>query len=387
VQQTVISADSHLDLGWLPADTFTSRMDPSWGDRIPHVVETPDGQRWISGDVDLAGVGGVGSTGRPYLPGRSKRADRMAGSGLYDEGSRRPGDPEGRLADQDRDGVMAEVIYGLHSVAPRVGDPELTSALCLAFNDFLAEFCSAAPDRLVGLGCLPIHDPTAAAAELLRCAALGYRGVVLDIKNADVPIHDEAWDPLWAAATDCMIPVSFHLGARRPAGATSALAGRTPAVGKQLRDAALGMALLQYLGAADYFAVLFGGALDRFPTLQVVLAESGIGWIPHLLERLDYVVDNDFGALGLELRPSAYWHRQMYATFSKDEVGLRLIDELGESRIMFASDYPHPDGIFPDSLDHLERQTQGLAAKSREGVAWRNAADLYGITIATRPDR
>jgi predicted TIM-barrel fold metal-dependent hydrolase len=376
--QWLISADSHIDLGWLPEDAFSRRMDRRWGDAIPHVEEIDGIRRWVSGSVVLAGVGGVGSSGRPYQPRRSKRADRMAATGLYEAGHNRPGDPLERLEDQDRDGVFAEVLYGLHSLAPRLDDADLASAIAVAFNDHLAEFCSVAPDRLIGLACLPIDAPANAARELARCAGKGLRGAVIDIKNSSVPIHSEDWDVLWAAASETGLPVSFHLGGRGGNRAFAAV-GSAPDGGGARRDAALAMSLIQYQGAADYFGIVLGGALDRFPDLQIVLAESGIGWIPHMLERLDYVVDNDYGDLRLGLRPSEYWHRQMYATFSQDQIGIDLVAELDPSSVMFASDYPHPDGVFPDSRTCFAAQVGRLSTDATERIGWQNAAQLYRV--------
>jgi uncharacterized protein len=377
--EAMISADSHLDVGWLPPDTFTSRMSSTWGDATPHVVNTEEGPRWVSGDIDLSGTAGVGSVGRPYTEGRWKRADRMAQTGLYSDGLNRPGNPEYRVLDQDRDGTIAEVIYGLFSIPSRLNDRRLADDVCRAFNDFLVEFCAYAPDRYIGLACLPVGDPRSAADELVRCADLGFRGVVLDIKNGSDSMYDEAWDPVWDVATRTEIPVAFHLGSRFTPGASSL--GTTKRLeGKRLRDAALGMSMLQYLGAADYFSIIFGGALDRFPALRIVLAESGIGWIPSMLERLDYEIDNEFLGLNLQLKPSEYWQRQMFATFSKDEVGLALLDVLGEDRVMFASDYPHPDGIWPDSQSYITTQMGKLSKETRRKILLENAAKLYHLS-------
>jgi predicted TIM-barrel fold metal-dependent hydrolase len=302
----------------------------------------------------------------------------MAATGLYDDGLNRPTNPQLRCLDQDQDGVAAEVIYGIFNMGAKLNDPVLAAAVYVAFNDFFAEFCSYAPERYIGLGCLPVHDAGAAAAELNRCVGLGFRGVVMDIKNGCAPLYHEAWDPVWGAASDSHIPVSFHLGGKSST-APSALGTMRAMEGDALREAALGMSMLQFTGAADYFGLIFGGALDRFPTLDIVLAESGIGWIPSMLERLDYEIDNEFEGLGLELKPSEYWQRQMFATFSNDEAGLSLLGRLGEDRVMFASDYPHPDGIWPDSRRYIEEGTRFLSAAARQKVTWQNAARLYKV--------
>src|ERR1019366_9001221 len=106
-------ADSHIDIGWLPPDTFVSRVPAAWRDRAPK-IETTDGvEQWVADGTMLSGVQAVGSRGRPYSRGRWQRADHMADTGLFTDGLCRPANPEARLLDQDRDGVAAEVLYGL----------------------------------------------------------------------------------------------------------------------------------------------------------------------------------------------------------------------------------------------------------------------------------
>jgi predicted TIM-barrel fold metal-dependent hydrolase len=377
-----ISADSHLDLGWLPADTFTSRVPKPFRDRVPRVVESEDGPFWEVEGTRLSGVAGVGSRGRPYSPGRWARADRMAETGLYDDPSLRPGNPLERWRDQERDGIDAEVIYGLFGIGPSIQDPDLRSLVYRTFNDFLIEFCAHMPDRYLGLACLPIEGPDAAATELHRAADAGLRGAVMDILSAALPIHDRSWDPVWSAAQERDMPVSFHLGSGRPSSSitkATVLGSMQPLSGGLLAEAATKMAALPLGvgGAADYFGIVMGGALDRFPNLKIVLGESGIGWIPMLLERMDWVYENEFRALDLELRPSEYWHRQMFATFQKDAAGIKLIDALGPGHVMFASDYPHPDGIFPDSRSIAAVDFAGLSVADRDMIEGENAAALY----------
>src|SRR5678815_731759 len=112
IDPPIISADSHIDIGWLPADTFTSRVPAAWRDRAPRIVTTDTGeQQWVAGATMLSGVQAVGSRGRPYSPGRWQRADKMADTGLFTDGQCRPANPDARLLDQDRDGVAAEVLY------------------------------------------------------------------------------------------------------------------------------------------------------------------------------------------------------------------------------------------------------------------------------------
>jgi predicted TIM-barrel fold metal-dependent hydrolase len=144
-------------------------------------------------------------------------------------------------------------------------------------------------------------------------------------------------------------------------------------------QAAVAMSLLQFEGSADYFGIIFGGALDRFPDLTVVLGESGVGWIPALLERMDWQYDNEFRHLGLQLKPSEYWHRQMAATFQLDRVGMQLLDFLGEDNVMYASDYPHPDGTWPDTRTFVDDQLRHLPDATKRKLLHGNVARIYNL--------
>jgi uncharacterized protein len=380
--EPMISADSHVDLGWMPADTFTSRVPSRWRDRAPVIVSTGDGDRWVADDIALSGVAAVGSAGRPYTPGRWQRADRFAETGLFSDGLRRPANPDERWRDQDRDGMHAEVLYGLFGITSRISDTELAAVVDRAFNDWLVEFCAHCPDRYIGLAVLPVHDADAAAAELARTVPLGLRGGILDVKNGFRPVWHRDWDPLWRVAQDLDVPISFHASKRVGPTPSDLGALMQAAAGDDLVVGATMMSLLQFEGSAEYLSIVFGGALDRFPDLKIVLGESGVGWIPSMLERMDFQYDNEFRALGLELKPSEYWHRQMYATFQWDGVGMHLLDFLGEDHVMYASDYPHPDGTWPDSPRVIARHMAHLDASTRAKVVGGNAARLYKIATA-----
>src|SRR5579885_2831112 len=177
-----ISADCHIDLIWLPPDLFTSNARKDLKDRMPYVVETSKGGMWVAKNGARFGlVNGMGSAGRPYIPGQIHRSDRMASTGLYEDGKkgiRRPTDPELRLKDQERDGVQAEVLYGILGATMRLKDDKAAEEMLRIYNDWLAAFCATHPDRYAGLACIPNHSPEAAAAEIRRAARQGVaRGV------------------------------------------------------------------------------------------------------------------------------------------------------------------------------------------------------------------
>src|SRR6187549_1610927 len=173
----VISADCHLDLIWLPPDLFTSQASAAMRDRMPFVTDGPKGPIWVSKRGSQFGlVNGMGSAGREYVPGVIHRSDRMASTGLYDDGKRgirRLTDPDLRLKDQDRDGVQAEILYGVLGSSGRLNDPEAALEMLRIYNDWLHDFCKGAPDRLVGLSNLPNYNMEESVAEAMRCAKRG----------------------------------------------------------------------------------------------------------------------------------------------------------------------------------------------------------------------
>jgi predicted TIM-barrel fold metal-dependent hydrolase len=128
--------------------------------------------------------------------------------------------------------------------------------------------------------------------------------------------------------------------------------------------------------------VIYGGVLEAHPTLIIVIGESGIGWIPYILDHMDLEWEEQFKDLTLTMKPSDYWHRQCRATYQSDPVGVRLIDLLGEDNIMWGSDFPHPDGVWPDSQDFIERELSGVDPAIRHKIVYANAAKLYGFPAA-----
>src|SRR5690349_21991570 len=167
-----ISADCHLDMLWLPPDLFTSNASSKLRDLMPYVTENSDGvKRWTdNAGAEYGLCGGVGATGTPHVPGKQLRADKMAEAGLYrdyfEKGIRRPGDPHLRVKDMDRDGVQAEVLFGILGAATRLGDHEAAGEMFRIYNDWLVDFCKPYPERHVGLACLPYGNLDAAVKEV-----------------------------------------------------------------------------------------------------------------------------------------------------------------------------------------------------------------------------
>jgi predicted TIM-barrel fold metal-dependent hydrolase len=375
---TRISADCHIDLCWLPPDLFTANCAAGLRDRMPYVTDGPKGPVWVTRPgANLGLMNGMGSAGREYVPGQIHRSDRMASTGLYEDGKRgirRLTDPELRLCDQERDGVQAEVLYGILGTTRRLNDPEAAVEVMRIYNEWLADFCESHPDRYAGLACIPNHPVEAAVDEIRRVMKRGgIRGLEIANQHDIVPLWDPQWAPVWEVAHESRLPLHFHtVGGQRVD--FDKLPGLLPKVTR-----AVHLTTFQMHMASILSSLIFGGVLERYPELKIVIGESGIGWIPYVLERMDAEWEDQFKMLSLTMPPSHYWRRQCRATYQTDRIGIKLIDELGHDTVMWGSDFPHPDGVWPDSAEFIERELGHLPAAVRQKIVCENAGKLYGF--------
>ena len=379
VRYEVISADCHIDLPWLPEGLFVSEARAELKDRMPYVTETDKGRFWVSKSGARFGrQNGMGSAGRRYVPGQIHRSDRMAAQGLYSDGEkgiRRLTEPALRLKDQDADGVQAEVLYGILGAAMRLDDDAAAAEMMRIYNAWLADFCAACPQRFAGIANIPSHDVEAAVAEVERVAARGgLRGVEVAHTHTMAPLFDPAWEPLWRVVEEAGLPLHYHTVGPRMDYDFEALAPL------QRRQAfAVHITGFQLAMAKVLMEMIYGGVLEAHPQLKLVIGESGIGWIPYILEHMDLEWDDQFQDLTLTMKPSAYWRRQCFATYQSDPIGIRLLDVLGEDNVMWGSDFPHPDGVWPDSQDFIARELACVSAQTRRKIVCDNAARLYGF--------
>jgi len=378
MRYTKISADCHIDLPWLPPDLFTGNASAAMKDRMPYVTDGPKGPLWVTKQGATLGLmNGMGSAGREYVPGQIHRSDRMASTGLYEDGKRgvrRITDPELRLQDQERDSIQAEVLYGILGTTRRLGDPEAAVEVMRIYNEWLADFCDTHPDRYAGLACIPNRPIEAAVQEMNRVIKRGgARGLEIANSHDILPLWDPAWGPVWEVANEAGLPLHFHtVGGQRPD-----FEKLPPALARVAH--AVHITGFQMHMATVLTSLIFAGVLERYRNIRVVIGESGIGWIPYLLERMDAEWEDQFKDLTLTMRPSGYWLRQCKATYQTDPVGITLIAEIGAETIMWGSDFPHPDGVWPDSGDFIQRELGHLPAEIRQKIVCENAGRLYGF--------
>jgi predicted TIM-barrel fold metal-dependent hydrolase len=373
-----ISADCHIDLPWIPPDLFTANASAALKDRMPYVKDGPDGPFWTAKNGTSFGLwGGVGPAGSKYEPGKHHRVDVMAATGLYDDGKKgiaRPTDPARRAKDMDRDGVQAEVIYGILGAATRLNDHEAATEMFHIYNDWLVEFCRHDPDRFIGLACLPYGDIDAAVQEVYRVAKLGLRGMELSCSWDMEPMWHPTWEPLWKAVNDVNLPLHFHTFPALPPSVLENQKGLTRRAAFFTVVSAFQMNLVNILAA-----IVGAAVLERYPNVRIAFGESGIGWVPYALDRMDFEWEDRFHDLGLKMKPSDYWRRQCKATFQFDRIGTKLIDDMGVETLMWGSDYPHGDGVWPDSTKYIAEQFGHLPADVTYKMTCENAGKFYGL--------
>lgn len=353
----IYSCDDHLDLWTLPRDLWQGRLPASLRDRAPKVVDTPTVDLWMCDDTPL------GPSGGKMMSGYSA----ITRAGIADDGYR-ASTPSLRLQDMDRDGIYASVIYGPSLLGLPIGDAELKAACLRAYNDWAAEFNAYAPERLAVLPVLPCHSPDAAVAELERCARMGHRGAIIFVFELDV--REPQWESLWAACAATQMPLSFHIGKGlslvQPMPNSWQMACYAACCPMQLDE--------------PLSVMIYSGALERNPGMKLVLAESGIGWVPYFVSRLDASGEKHLPRATdyrLKSKPSEIFKRQVLATFEEEPMGPQFIPLLGPDSFMWASDYPHPDSTFPESAHAIEVAFKGLSDEVRRKATAENCAKLY----------
>jgi predicted TIM-barrel fold metal-dependent hydrolase len=282
-----------------------------------------------------------------------------------------------RLADLDRDGLAAEVVYGCLMINDLIGDAKLRAWADGVYNDWVADFAKRADSsRVFPLAIVPNTDPVEAAAEVRRCAKMGLRGGDLAFKRMTPPLYTHEWYPLWEAAAECRFPISFH-----STGFKALRAPDTPEMEKQYftQWRLVRSALFQLDTMEVLVSLLASGACEKYPDFNFVLGESGVTWLPYVFDRLDTEYADRGRALGFKLQPSDYFRRQGYVTYQQDQFLEPIIPLIGEDNIIWGADYPHPDCIWPNSHEVLDRNLAAISPSVRQKITIDNVTRLYHL--------
>ena len=372
----MISADDHIDLGYLPRDLWTARLPKSLQERAPHVEDRGEkGEYWVCDGETWSDYRGERWFARAN---RTRLALDRGGVGE----AHRPTTTDKRLIDMDRDGVEASLMFP-PIIAMQVGDAELRNATVRAYNDWAHEFGKSAPKRFFPVAMLSTVDAQAAKDEVTRVAKMGFKEANFLVNDVTLEMNLKPWDVFWDAAEEAGIVVSYHVGGSVQKDSVRAT---IDAVKPGERQGVFDMGLSN--GATSFFNPFVNmfnfGTLERHPKLKFCLAESAIGWIPFVVQEMDYRYKRQFerrkaAEIPLKNMPSEIFKRQVWATYQTDFVGLHLVEFFGDGHIMWGSDYPHPDSTWPFSKDVIEKDSAHLAPEIKKKVLRDNAAALYGL--------
>lgn len=359
-----ISADSHIIE---PPDLF-QKLPAGLRDRAPRIIDWEGGNAWsVEGSAPVP-LPPTASTGSDYRDGglaapRAISFEQVMPS-FYD--------PNERVKAQVLDSVDAEVIYpspGLWDAIKRMNDAELRLACTRAYNDWIAEFSEHSPDRLIGLGKVPVASVEDAVAEFERCVRdLRLRGMMLDAPLTEDPADPKA-DPFWAAINASGVPVSIHyaLGAEA---ATAPEPGIRPGRTPPLADAAM--------------PLVYAGLFDRLPNIRIVLAHGNAGWAPTWLEGLDSayirgVATRQHNLAREEWLPTDYIRRHFWFTFQHDRYAVHNRHKIGAAHLLWATHLPLDGADWPDDRERGERVLAEVPAEEKSNLLALNCARLYRL--------
>lgn len=397
----IVDADGHV---LEPPTGMVELMPARYREQCFHVETRSDGSEWLhfQGRVSnanflaLAGTGGLGLEDR-------LRAQR--GELKYSEVKPGAYKPKERLEEMALDDIQQAVVYptlflGLSGFA----DLDFAEAQGNAYNEWLAGYCRYAPTRLFGIASIVQTDLDRAIRMATRARELGHVGVFLRPNPSidEKPLCDPAYERLWAALQDLDLVVGFHpyLAKDMPGACRDMGFGRFVAPGaRPMYDDSLGDDKTAVIGIQNIFfsqalsnpfdmmttltMLTCGGVLEQFPRLKVIFLEANGGWIVPWLERLDHHYEVfPWDVPQLRRKPSEYFRSNCWISFDPDESTLRFTAEsplVGADRIIWASDYPHPDAKIPGVIGELREAMQGLHPVAQERILGLNAIDLYSL--------
>ena len=384
----VIDADTHLTE---PHDLWVKRAPASLRDRVPQ-VKILNGQRcWV--------IDGDKSIGTGAHPSSAIRKDgskvRVLDTFLklqFEDVHIGSSSVKERLQVMDETGIYAQIVYpnilGFGGQAAAKVDADLRLACVRIYNDAMAELQQESGQRMFPMALLPWWDAAEAVKETERCVAMGLRGINI---NSDPHFHKDAagnhipdlghahWYPLWEVCQDRNLSINFHIGASDQAIDWMGQQG-WPSLTRDLRSGISG-AMIFFNNGKVLANIIYSGLLDRYPGLKFVSVESGIGWVPFMLEALDYQLVEIAEGRSFQKKPSEYFASNFYACFwfEQGRNAAEMIRKVGVDNVLFESDFPHPTGLYP--IENLEGRLGDLTAAERAKVLSLNAAKLYNIAV------
>jgi predicted TIM-barrel fold metal-dependent hydrolase len=376
-----VDADGHVVE---PPDMLQRYIEPRFRDLVPRHSLDAEGYDVLEPVRTGLGLNNAffpEATVRPNcMPNNAGRPWEMSIE-PFRKGVKGAWDPTARMKDMDTDGIDVAVLYPTFALG-FIEDPALYGAVCRAYNEWVADYCKASPKRLFAVAAIALQDIDGAVRELERCVAQhGFVGAFIrpnpyvDHKK----LHDPVYDPLWRAAQELDVAIGIH-----------------PYLMEDMPGAVRGMRLYEDVDAVAFKQALgnpfdmmtalasftLGGIFERFPRLRVAFLEANGGWVVPMLERYDHHFEVWHSQLPCRTKPSELFARGGYISFDVDEKTLTATARLlGADRLIWASDYPHPDAKLPGAVAELKETVSELDLDDQRRVVGQNAIDLYRLPL------
>ncbi len=378
----IVDCDTHFTE---PPDLFQKNAPAALKDKLPRVVRVDGADRWFIGEKDFGSIGG-----NVIAKNRNKLLGKLAYT-TYDE--IHPGSYQvaPRLAEMDEMGVHAQICFqngGLTQAGSllALNDIDLAMAVIRGYNDACAERMAESGNRIFCMATLPYWDKDLMNAEMRRCIDLGIKGVVLPDRperlvagylGTDHKVNP-FWEGVFEMANATGMPLNYHINSSLDAGS---------AIWDNLRfTQRLPInAMLHTLGVcATMTNFMVSGILDKYENLKIGLIESGIGWVPFVLEMMEHQIDemrtNENN--GLKRRPKEYFAKNFWVSFWFETYAPQhMLHEIGIDRVMFETDFPHPTSLYPGVQEKLVEQLGSYDYETRKRILERNAAELFNLDL------
>lgn len=355
----VIDADGHVQEAGIP---WADLLEPPFRDRAPRSVQDNRGvtRLLIEGKLWPKPEGLGTGFQLPWY----RRGPVVAGAT----------DPHARLRDMDTEGLDVEVLFGttVFLSLPFLEDRDLACALARVYNNWVADYCRADPTRLKAVALLPMQEPAEAARELRRAVTeLGMVGATTTAHAGGRNLDDPAFYPVYAEAERLGVPLCVHVGAGRPAAGADRFRNF-------FMTHTLCHAFEQMIGMVS---LIGGGILELYPALRVAFLEAGCGWVPYWLERMDEQYEMLHAHVPLCKHEPSYYARsgRVYVSFEAEERALPWVMQAwDENQLVLATDYGHPDAMFPETVRHFEARTD-VPEAAKPKLLGANAARLFNL--------
>lgn len=364
----IVSVDDHLVE---PPDMFKNHLTAAQLAKAPKMESLNGVEFWLFEDKKLPNIGLNAVAGRaPEEYGCEPTSLKHMRKGCYDV--------DARIDDMNANGILGSICFGSFvgfdgDLFLNAKDKDNAYTMIQAYNDWhIDEWCGAHPGRFIPIAITPMWDPNLMAAEIKRVKEKGCHTISFTDNPAikGLPsIHDDFWEPMWKACSDYDMTLSCHIG--------SGNAPTHPSMDSPIEVWTMTFPMAIAVGAADW---LHAKALRKYPNLKVALSEGGIGWVPYLLERADYVngqhhawTRSDFG----DTKPSDIFRKHFYTCFIDDQFGLKNLDQMEEDKVMYECDYPHSDSQWPKAPEKLYESLDDLTDEQINKITHLNAMHAY----------